>query len=83
MPIQNKLAALSDAVEQVSNLIDENEALISEVRELRERLKDAEKRASLYETAYDSLSARLHRMLLVPGVVEALRAANAGDSNVS
>lgn len=80
MAIQNKLAALKDAVEQVSNLIHLNEALISEVQELRERLKDAEKRASSTGAAYDSLSGRLHRMLLVPGVVEALRAAEAsGD----
>lgn len=79
MPIQNKLAALHDAVEQVSNLIDENDALISEVRHLRSSLNKERDLCMKTEAAYDALSQRMHRWLLVPGVVDALKAAGVSD----
>lgn len=74
MPVPNKLAALTDAIEQVSNLINENEALLDEVARLRADL--IEERASVADAAkaYAKLSQRMHRWLLVPGVVDALTA---------
>lgn len=74
MPIQNKLAALSDAVEQVSSLIDENEALLDEVRQLRADIREARAYAAGTAKAYAFLSQRMHRWLLVPGIVDALAA---------
>lgn len=79
MPIQNKLAALHDAAEQVANLIDENDALISEVRHLRSSFKKERDICMKTEAAYEQLSQRMHRWLLVPGVVDALKNAGVSD----
>ena len=79
MPVQNKLAALHDAVEQVSNLIDENEALLSSVRRLRTERDAARKAQAEAQAAYDTLSQRMHRWLLTPGVVDALKNAGVSD----
>lgn len=82
MPIQNKLAALHDAAEQVSNLIDENEALLSSVRGLRTERDSARKAQAQAEAAYERLSQRMHRWLLVPGVVDALKNAGVSDADL-